>query len=57
MHEMQPIITDVRDVCLSVSLSVCLSRAAQLGFTVQKKAKQINILSGVNTLEAQRTLC
>jgi len=26
MHKMQTIVTDVRDVCLSVSQSVCLSR-------------------------------
>jgi len=26
MHEMQTIVIDVRDVCLSVYLSVCLSR-------------------------------
>jgi len=35
MREMQTTVTDVRGVCLSVSLSVHQS-AAQLGFTVQK---------------------
>jgi len=34
MHEMQPNLTDVRGVCLSVCLSVC--HAAHLGFPVQK---------------------
>jgi len=35
MHGMQPIVTDVRGVCPSVSLSVC--HAAHLTFTVQKR--------------------
>jgi len=44
MHEMQPIVTDVRGVCLSVF------HAAQLGFTVQKTAERIKMLFGVNTV-------
>jgi len=36
MNEMQSIVVDVRDVCLSVCPSVSLSRgSAQLGFTVR----------------------
>jgi len=36
MHEIQTIVIDVRDVCLSVYPSVCLSRQLnKLGFTVR----------------------
>jgi len=49
-HQMQPIVTNVPCVCLSVC------HATQLSFTAQKTAKQIKMLFGVNTLWAHGTL-
>jgi len=57
VHEMQPIVTDVRGVCSSVC------HAAQLGFTVQKrlngsrsclKCPRDTVLHGVRTTDRGR---
>jgi len=48
MHEMQPIVTDARGMCLSVTRWTRLYCA--------KTAKQIKILFGVNTLGAPRNI-
>jgi len=52
MREVQPIVTDVRGVCPSIRLSVCLSRCStRLHCT--KSAVRIKMLFGMYTLGAR----
>jgi len=57
MHDMQPIVTDVRGVCPSVSLSVC--HRDQLSLIVQQWLNRSRCCSGEHSglLGAHGTLC
>jgi len=55
MHEMHPILTDVRGVCHSVRLSDCLS-CGSAWLRCAKMAEWIKIVFGVNTPGAHGTL-
>jgi len=50
VHELQPIVTNVRAVCPLVSLSVARINSASLSQT----AEQIKMLFGINTLGGPR---
>jgi len=56
VHEMQPIVTDVRGVCLSVCPSVCLS-CGSTQLNCAKKAERIKMLIGSEHSQGPTVYC